>query len=151
MAALGDLARTGFESFGKPCARCFRAGADVEDEDHVAGDHIAGARRDGHAADGGDDLASGLARKPLTQQHRLRGTGERIAAQHHRHRAGVARFAQKLDVEIGLPDDRGHHAERLVARFQHRPLLDVDFDVGRGLIAPGRRRAGCRRAICRRP
>ena len=87
-----------------------------------------------------------VARKRLAEQHRLGGTGERIAPQHHRHGAGMPGFAEKLDVEIGLSDDGGHDAERLVARLQHRSLLDVDFDVGRDLIA----RIGGGRDVVRR-
>ena len=55
-----------------------------------------------------------LARERLAEQHRFGGAGKRVAPQQHRHRAGMAGFAEEFHVEIGLPDDRRDDAERLL-------------------------------------
>ena len=129
------VAGAGAQLLAELRARGLRAGADIEDDDDVRRDHVGGARRDREAADGRHHLALGVARKAFAQQHRLGGPGERVAPHRHRNGAGMAGFAQKFDVQVGLPDDRRDDAERLVARLQHRPLLDVHLDIGGGLVA----------------
>ena len=144
MPLVGDLPNAGLQGFDQPGARGLRAGADVEDHHDIGRNDVGRARRDRDPPDGRHDLALGLARERLAEQHRLGGAGERVAPQQHRHRAGVAGFAEQFDVEIGLSDDRGHDAERLIARLQHRPLLDVHLDIGGDVLAPvcGRRDIG---------
>ncbi len=135
MTSVGDGAHAGLQCFGKFRTRGFRTGTDVEDDNDICRDHIGGARRDRDAADGCDHFALCFARQRFAEQHRFRGARERVTPQHHRHGAGVAGFAQEFDVEISLPDDRHYNAERLTAGFQHRTLLDVDFDIGGCFIA----------------
>ena len=66
-------------------------------------------------ADGRHHLAFGVARQLFGQQDHLGAAGECVAPQHHRHRAGMAGFAQQLDIQISLPGNRRHDAKRLVA------------------------------------
>ena len=60
----------------------------------------------------------------------LRGAGERVAALVHRRRAGVRGLAAPGD-PVALDAERAEHgAERQVQRLEHRPLLDVQLEVG---------------------
>ena len=55
--------------------------------------------------------------------------GERIAAHGHRHGAGMARLADDVSPGAGDPVDGGDDADRKVAGFQERALLDMDFEI----------------------
>ena len=48
---------------------------------------------------------------------------------------GVARDADEADGNAALPGDRAHHADRQVARLQHRPLLDMHLAVAQQVVA----------------
>ena len=86
----------------------------------------AARRAHGAAADLGRDLAD--------VERELRGAGERVAALVHRRRAGVRRLA--------APGERASARRRTcpsttpsgqVHRLEHRPLLDVQLEVRRGV------------------
>ena len=62
------------------------------------------------------------------------GSGEGIAAQVHRLRAGVPGLAGELQPEPILADDRRHDAQRQIQRFEHRALLDVGLEIAGELI-----------------
>ena len=49
---------------------------------------------------------------PLDREDHLGGGGERILAQRHRHRSGMAGMAGDLDAEPAGAIDGGHHADR---------------------------------------
>ena len=53
---------------------------------------------------------------------------ERIVAQVHGGCARVVGFAGELKAEPRLADDAGDDGDASIFGFQHRPLLDVDFD-----------------------
>ena len=64
----------------------------------------------------------------------LRGAGERVAALVHRRRAGVRRLAAEGDL-VALDAERAEHdAERQAERLEHRALLDVQLEVGGGVL-----------------
>ena len=71
------------------------------------------------------------ARGDLAQLERELGrTGERVAPLVHRRRAGVRGLAAPGD-PVALDAERAEHrAERQVQRLEHRPLLDVELEVG---------------------
>ena len=70
-------------------ARLVARRAQVDREARQAGNDVDRARLDVQPADGGDEFVLG-ARARLDRQHHLGGGGERVAAQIHRRRAGVA-------------------------------------------------------------
>ena len=60
----------------------------------------------------------------------LRGAGERVAASVHGRRARVRGLAGERD-EVSLDAERPEHdSERQLERLEHRPLLDVQLEVG---------------------
>ena len=61
----------------------------------------------------------------------LRGAGEGVAALVHRRRAGVRGLAAERDRVALDAEGAEHDAERQVERLEHRPLLDVELEVGR--------------------
>ena len=95
------------------------------------------------------------ARDVADLERELRRAGERVAALVHRRRAGVRRLAAPRDA-VALDAERAEHdAERQIERLEHRPLLDVQLEVGGGGVElPRARRArgrGRRRARRARP
>ena len=99
-------------------------------------------------------------RGDLAQLEReLGGAGERVAPLVHRRRAGVRRLAAPGD-PVALDAERAEHrAERQVQRLEHRPLLDVQLEVGGRVLelrarleraGRGRRRARAARRAARR-
>ena len=88
-------------------------------------------RADRAAADAGGDLAQ--------LELELRGAGERVAPLVHRGRARVRRLAAPRDA-MALDAERPEHdAEREVHALEHRPLLDVQLEVGGGVLELTRR------------
>ena len=67
---------------------------------------------------------------PADLERELRGAGERIASPVHRRRAGVRGLAGPGDQVTLDPEGAEHHAQREVERLEHRPLLDVQLEVG---------------------
>ena len=82
-------------------------------------------------ANGGHHLAFGVTRHSFSGQYGLGRSRQRVTAQQHRHRAGMTGFAEQFNIQVSLPCDRVHDAQRLVAILKHRALLDMDLDVSR--------------------
>ena len=55
-----------------------------------------------------------------------------VAAQVHRRRAGVRGLTAERDLVALGREGAGDDAERQPHRFEHRPLLDVELEVGGG-------------------
>src|SRR6267142_7041217 len=53
----------------------------------------------------------------------------------------MAGHAGQLDREPGCAGNRGYHSDRQILGFQHRPLLDVEFDIGKQFAAGPRGRS----------
>ena len=66
------------------------------------------------------------------------GARQRIAPQRHRHRAGMAGHTGEARRQPRGARDRRHHADGKVFLLQNRPLLDVQFDIGKQLAAGAR-------------
>ena len=102
------------------------------------------------------DRAAADARGDLAQlELELRGAGERVAPLVHRSRARVRRLAAPGDA-MALDAERPEHdAERDVHALEHRPLLDVQLEVGGGVLeltrSPRSRGRGRCRALRSRP
>ena len=115
--------------------------AQIDREHHAAGNDVDRARRASMRPTVPTMPSSGCSRAiALERQRHLGRAGKGVAAQRHRHGAGVARFAGHGDAKPALADDAGDDAERLALRLQHRPLLDMHLDVARGVLRAGRRR-----------
>ena len=77
-------------------------------------------------------------------QRELGRSGERVAALVHRRRARVRGLALPGDL-VALDAERAEHdAEREVHGLEHRPLLDVELEIGDGVREL---RAGLGRAV----
>ncbi len=81
---------------------------------------------------GGADAAFG-ARDLARGEGEPGGAGQRVAAQVHRRRAGVRGLTAKRDLVAFGGEGAGDDAERQAHRFEHRPLLDVELEVGGGV------------------
>ena len=88
-----------------------------DDAAHRADRALAGARRD-------------LAELELE----LRRAGQRVAPLVHRRRAGVRGLAAEGDLVPLDPERPEHDAQRQAHRLEHRPLLDVQLEVGGGAL-----------------
>src|SRR5207247_6390475 len=62
----------------------------------------------------------------------LRRGQERVAAYRNRCRPGMGRLAGEAEHVALDAECAEHDAGRLVHRFEHRPLLDVELEVGAG-------------------
>ena len=100
----------------------------VEAEDDAAWDHVPRARNDLELADRGDDTVL-AACGGFDRCHELGCRAQGVAAQRHRHRAGVPRLTGEHDAPSGLTGDRRDDAERNTVGLEHRALLDVDLVV----------------------
>ena len=86
----------------------------------------AARRADRAVPDLGGDLAQ--------LERELRRAGERVAALVHRRRAGVRGLARPRDAPALDAVGAEHGAEGNAHRLEHRPLLDVELEVGRGRL-----------------
>jgi hypothetical protein len=66
------------------------------------------------------------------------GSRERVAAQLHRGRPSVVRLAQEPCPEAEHAGDRRDDAEVDAGPLQHRPLLDVELEVGSDAVEAAR-------------
>ena len=107
------------------------------------------------AAARADRAVAGLGCDPADVERELRGAGERVAPLVHRRRAGVRGLARPGDPVALDAEGAEHDAEREVHRLEHRPLLDVQLEVGGRVLelppAPRSRGRGRRRARRARP
>ena len=86
----------------------------------------------------------------LDGENDLGGGGRRIVPQRHRHRAGMAGHATDRDPKACRSGNRGDDPERQAALQQHRPLLDVNFEITAQRFRPARQRADRRQDRCPR-
>ena len=93
------------------------------------------------AADGADQAGLVGPAELLDRDDAFGGARQRVAPQRHRHRAGVAGHAGEVRRQPRGASYRRHHADGKVLLLQHRPLLDVQFDIGMQFAARPRRRA----------
>ena len=133
----GDLARRRDRRLDDLLARREVGVAHVDVELDLAGDDVDRARTDAQHADRPDGRpARRPARDPLELRHRLGGTGERVAPQPHRRRAGVRGRAAQRQPEVVRRSDRrrrrrstrrrprARRPARCAARRAHEPLPD---------------------------
>ena len=67
-------------------------------------------------------------------ERELRCARERVAPLVHRRRAGVRRLSRPGDL-VALDSERAEHdAERQIDRLEHRPLLDVQLEIGGSVL-----------------
>ena len=125
----------------------------VEQQRRLAGDRRDDARLGVGRARGGD--AAVADRGVAHREREARRGEERVAPVRHRRRAGVRGLAAE-DHAVALDADRAEHgADRQPEALEHRPLLDVQLEVGAHVAqaplgTPTRGRAR-RRARRRRP
>ena len=110
-------------------------------EEHGAGlDDRGDDSRPRHAAPHRADRSVAGALGDLADVEReLRRRGQRVAALVHRSRAGVGRLAPEGDLVAFDPEGAEDDAERDVHRLEHGPLLDVELQVGGGVLELGAR------------
>ena len=93
---------------------------------------------------GGDEMAGGRAGDPgralLDPADQRGGGGQRIAAPFHRHGAGMARLALENNLDPRDADDRAHHPDGGAGAFEHRALLDMQFEKRPDVVAHGFRK-----------
>ena len=97
-----------------------------------------GMRADG--TDGADQSGAICLAEFLDRHDAFGGARQRIAPQRHRHRAGMAGHAGEICRQPRGAGYRRHHADGKVLLLQHRPLLDVQFDIGMQFATRPRRR-----------
>ena len=109
--------------------------ADVDGKGHLPRDHIGGAGHGVDVADGADQAVPVGAAKMLDRADALGGARERIAPQRHRYGAGVPGHAGQPRRHPCRARNRGDDADGKVFGFQHRPLLDMQFEIGEQFAA----------------
>ena len=111
-------------------------------ERHLSRDDVGGAGHRIDIADGADQPVLVGPAEFLDRDDAFGGTRQRIAPQHHRHRAGMAghageaspRAASRPQIAVTTPTGE-------IQPLQHRALLDVQFDIGQQFAARPRGRA----------
>jgi hypothetical protein len=141
IAALGDRIDIANDIGHRALAMHVGRRAQVDREGNLPRDHIGCAGHGVNVSDGPDQSAVVCAAQFLDRGDAFRGTRKRITAQQHRHRAGMAGHPGQVRRQPRRSGDRGDDADRQVFGFQHRPLLDVQFDIGQQFAGRPRRRA----------
>ncbi len=131
-AAFGDLPAFGEDRPGGRVASPRVERAHVEGEIDAAGDDVGRAGGDGQAADCCDDVGGGVARDTLGGEDHLGGGGERVGAERHRRRAGVAGHTGDGELVAELGGDAGDDADGEVLGFEDGALFDMGFEIGEG-------------------
>ena len=162
LAAFGDGSRSGGRC--RPPRACdgYRSGARISMvKETCPGMTLVAPGIGVDVADGADQAVRVGPAKLLDRDDAFGGARQRIAPQRHRHRAGMTGHAGEADRQPRGAGDRRDHADRQIVALQHRPLLDVQFDIGeqfaaarapprrydrgRDRIAPAPRASRCRR------
>lgn len=105
--------------------------ADVDAEGDFAGDDVhraGGYLYDAHGADGGRLFTGGG--QFFHQEDDFGGGAAPVLAHVHGGRAAVIGVTVEVDAQAGGSGDAGDDADVGMCRFQHFPLLDVDFKEG---------------------
>ena len=102
--------------------------AHVEREGHRARHRIRGGMVDLQPSDRRDEirLPPGAA---LDRGHHDRRSGQSVTAQGHRRGARVRALPDNPDLPTAGAADPRDHSDRAVLGLEHRPLLDMDFDI----------------------
>src|SRR5258708_18534494 len=107
--------------------------ADVDGEEYLAGNDVGRAGKRLELAHGTYQLGHAGA-TPLDHQHAFSGGSERVLAQIHRHRAGMACHAVDFDQKaVGAVDGR-HNPDGKAFGLQYRALFDVQFRVRQHVV-----------------
>src|SRR5581483_2466419 len=130
----GDLLRAPLDGTGDAVLRFAGDATDIDGELDLAGNRIDDAGIDLDRADGADDAAfvhrRVLARRLLDVGDKIGGGRERVLAHVHRRRARVVGLSGEDYAQPRRRGDRGHDADLLAFRFEHRALLDVQLEIG---------------------
>ena len=110
--------------------------ANIDRELHMARNDVGRARPDFETADGRDEVGFAARARLDRQRHFGRGR-QRVAAEAHRRRAGMAGYSVYADLEPGRAVDGRHDAERQTFGLQHRPLFDMRLDEGGDMVRGG--------------
>ena len=136
-ARLGDDGELAPQALDGAFAQAVVRRSAIHREARLARDHVDGAGQRLDAADRRHQFRHRAARA-LDREHALGGGGERVVAQVHGDRAGMAGHAAHRGREAAETVDRGDHAHRDALGFQHRSLLDVQLGIGMQLLAAAR-------------
>ena len=105
--------------------------ADVEAYSDLVRNDVGRAGQGVDAPNGGDQARGGGA-FALDFGDPLRRAGKSVVAQMHGGGSGMVGLAIESQRVAALADNRLDDPQAEVKSFQHRPLLDVEFDVGEG-------------------
>ncbi len=135
LSALGDTFDLADDVGHRKLAVGIRGGADIDRERYLARNDIG---RTGHRMDVPDSPDQPIFVGPaerLDRNDAFRGTCQRIAPQQHRHGAGMPGHAGETCRKSRRARYRRHHPDRQTLGFQHRALLDVEFQIGKQFAA----------------
>ena len=102
--------------------------AEIDAEEHLAGNDVAAVRLVLDQADGADRVGRVLAGDGVDALDHARGADQRIFAERHRRRAGVRRLAGDGDFVPADALHALHRADHAAFGFEDRALLDVQFE-----------------------
>ncbi len=103
--------------------------AQVDGQRHAAGNHVARIRVHVDPADRAASVRRMRTRDAVHRTHEIGCDQQRVAPQFHRRRARMRLHSVDGHVVPALSERPLDHADRRVMRFQHRPLLDMRFEI----------------------
>ena len=116
--------------------------AEIDREEHPAGDRVARIGADLDKADRGAGIGRVGVADPVDRVDHARRADQRVAAARHRGRPGMRLLAGHGDLVPALALRAGDDADRQPGGFEDRPLLDMRLEIGADLAAADRRRPG---------
>ena len=126
-----DLLQRAFDLIARPQERFALRAPHLHRHIYPPGDDVHHVRADAQETDGADALLHDVRRADdaLHRQRQLRRPRERVPPVRHRRRPCMIRNAGERDDGPARRGDDGHNADLHPRAFQHRPLLDVQFEV----------------------
>ena len=103
--------------------------AQIDAEPHPARDHVARVRVGIDPADGAAPVRRLRERDAVDLDHQFGSGQQRVVPKLHRGGTGMRFHALHHHVVPALAERALHHADHALVGFQHRPLLDVRFEV----------------------
>ena len=104
--------------------------AEIDGEEHPAGDRVARVGADLDKADRGAGIGRVGVADPVDRVDHPRRADQRVLAPRHRRRPGMRLLAGDGDLVPALALRAGDDADRVAGRFEDRPLLDMRLEIG---------------------
>src|SRR5689334_21088082 len=116
--------------------------AEIDREEHAAGDRVARVRADLHKAARRAGIGGVRVADPVDRVDHASGPDQSVAPPRHRGRPGMRLLSADRDLVPALALRPGNDADWLLRSFEDRPLLDMRLEISGDRPAADRFRTG---------